>query len=100
MWGPRPGQLGCALQCVLVARMVREDEWIMEHARAGRWQHRRLWLDLPSEGRSDKQARRRRRREKRDRERRERAAPAVRLLKQRKEEDSKEDRDLELGRVS
>ena len=36
------------MQCVLVARLVGEDEWIHEHVRSGRWQQRRLWLGLPS----------------------------------------------------
>ncbi len=35
------------MQCVLVARMVLEDEFIVAHITAGRWEHRRLWLGLP-----------------------------------------------------
>lgn len=39
------------VQCVLVARMVLEDEFIVAHITAGRWEHRRLWLGLPRDKR-------------------------------------------------
>ena len=55
--------LGRAAQCVLVARMTLEDEWIAEHARHKGWSHRRLWLGLPSD--KEWAQRRRRRREER-----------------------------------
>lgn len=38
-----------SVQCVLVARMVLQDEFIVAHITAGRWEHRRLWLDLPGD---------------------------------------------------
>ncbi len=71
-----------AAQCVLVARMTLEDEWIAEHARHKGWSHRRLWLGLPS----DKEWAQRRRRQ---RERRAAAKEARRGAA----------RDLELGRA-
>lgn len=37
---------------MLVARVVLQDEFIIEHVTAGRWQHRRLWLGLKARGKS------------------------------------------------
>ena len=42
--------------------MVLEDEFIVSHITAGRWEHRRLWLGLPRDKPVEKAA------QKRDRE--------------------------------
>jgi hypothetical protein len=39
------------VQCVQVARIVLEDEWIAAHTEAGRWRHRHLWLARSTAGR-------------------------------------------------
>ncbi|KAK9904804.1 hypothetical protein WJX75_002805 [Coccomyxa subellipsoidea] len=55
-------------KCVLVARMVLEDEWIAEHARAGRWRHRQVWLGKPLSRRQEKRLRRQAAKEERERD--------------------------------
>ncbi|BDA49627.1 hypothetical protein COCOBI_14-2470 [Coccomyxa sp. Obi] len=49
-------------KCVLVARMVLEDEFIVSHITAGRWEHRRLWLGLPRDKPVEKAQKRARKR--------------------------------------
>lgn len=56
------------VQCVLVARMVLEDEWIAEHARAGRWRHRQVWLGKPLSRRQEKRLRKQAAKEERERD--------------------------------
>ncbi|BDA49628.1 hypothetical protein COCOBI_14-2480 [Coccomyxa sp. Obi] len=53
-------------KCVLVARMVRQDEWIAAHVRAGRWRHTQVWLGKTLSWREERMLRRRARREEKD----------------------------------